>query len=40
MKKSLITNTHGFTSEALRKEERVIFDAFFSAACDGCSADS
>ncbi len=29
MKKSLITNTHGFTSEALRKEERVIFDAFF-----------
>lgn len=29
MKKSLITNTHGFTSEALRKEERAISDAFF-----------
>ncbi|AMA71762.1 hypothetical protein SAMN04489735_104332 [Aneurinibacillus thermoaerophilus] len=29
MKKSLITNTHGFTSETLRKEERAISDAFF-----------
>jgi transposase len=27
MKNSLITNTHGFTTEALRKEERTISDA-------------